>query len=126
MSFAPVTPLPESTADAPPRAMQEFWASFRPNHGAVAGIAVIAAIVLLAALADLIAPHSPVLNDNTAFLKPPFWQDGGSFTYLLGTAAIGPDMLSPLLYGARLSLLIGAAVVARSGLVGTGPGLRAG
>src|SRR5713226_7521776 len=70
-------------------AVREFWASFRANHGAVAGVAVIATVVLLAAFADLIAPHSPVLNDNTAFLKPPFWQDGGALTYLLGTDAIG-------------------------------------
>ncbi len=107
-------------------AVQEFWASFRANHGAVAGVAVIATIVLLAALADLIAPHSPVLNDNAAFLKPPFWQDGGSFTYLLGTDAIGRDMLSRLIYGARLSLLIGVAVVALSVIVGTVLGLVAG
>jgi len=87
---------------------------------------VIATIVLLAAFADLIAPHSPVLNDNAAFLKPPFWQDGGSFTYVLGTDAIGRDMLSRLIYGARLSLLIGVAVVALSVIVGTVLGLIAG
>src|SRR5262249_11991274 len=114
------------SADAPPHAVKEFWASFRVNHGAVAGVAVIAAIVLLAAFADLIAPHSPVLNDNAAFLKPPFWQDGGSLTYLLGTDAIGRDMLSRLIYGARLSLLIGVAVVALSVMVGTVLGLVAG
>jgi dipeptide transport system permease protein len=87
---------------------------------------VIATIVLLAAFADLIAPHSPVLNDNAAFLKPPFWQDGGSFTYLLGTDAIGRDMLSRLIYGARVSLLIGVAVVALSVMAGTVLGLVAG
>src|SRR5262249_18218548 len=73
-----------------------------------------------------IAPHSPVLNDNAAFLKPPFWQDGGSLTYPLGTDAIGRDMLSRLIYGARLSLVIGVAVVALSVMAGTALGLIAG
>src|SRR5258708_1022306 len=118
--------LPVPSTGVPPNAVQEFWASFCSHHGAVAGCAVIATVVLLAAFADLIAPHSPVLNDNAAFLKPPFWQDGGSFTYLLGTDAIGRDMLSRLIYGARLSLLIGVAVVALSVIVGTGLGLVAG
>src|SRR5260370_7311408 len=111
-------PLPAPSAAAPPPsppplarggrvgALQEFWASFRANHGAVAGVTVIAAIVLLAAFADLIAPHSPVLNDNAAFLKPPFWQDGGSVTSLPRTNAIGPAMLSPLIYGPPPSPLL--------------------
>ena len=60
------------------------------------------------------------------FLKPPFWQEGGSLAYPLGTDAIGRDMLSRLIHGARLSLLIGIAVVAVSVIVGTILGLIAG
>ncbi len=60
------------------------------------------------------------------FLKPSAWQIGGSWTYPLGTDAIGRDILSRLMYGARLSLVIGLAVVALSVVVGTVLGLLAG
>jgi dipeptide transport system permease protein len=74
----------------------------------------------------VIAPHSPILTNNTVFLKPPFWQTGGSLTYPLGTDAIGRDILSRLIHGVRLSLLIGIAVVALSVAAGTLLGLVAG
>jgi dipeptide transport system permease protein len=106
--------------------LREFWLSFSANAGAVAGLVVIVTLVLLAAFADFIAPHSPVLNDDAAFLKPPVWQDGGSLTYPLGTDPIGRDMLSRLIHGTRLSLLIGVAVVAISVVTGTVLGLLAG
>jgi dipeptide transport system permease protein len=111
---------------APPHPLREFWSSFSANHGAVAGLAVIIVLFVLAALADIVAPHSPILTDNRVFLKPPFWQAGGSIAYPLGTDAIGRDMLSRLIHGARLSLMIGIAVVAVSVLVGTILGLIAG
>jgi len=87
---------------------------------------VIVALVVLAVFADLIAPNSPVLTNNQVFLKAPFWQEGGSLAYPLGTDAIGRDILSRLIHGARLSLLIGLAVVALSIAVGTVLGLVAG
>ncbi|MGJ4930075.1 ABC transporter permease subunit [Bradyrhizobium sp. HKCCYLS2038] len=111
---------------APPSPLVEFWLDFKKNAGAVAGLAVIAVLVILALSADVVAPHSPVLTDNTAFLRPPFWQQGGSLTYPLGTDAIGRDILSRLIHGARLSLLIGIAVVALSVVTGTILGLVAG
>jgi dipeptide transport system permease protein len=106
--------------------LAEFWSQFTANAGAVAGLFVIVALVMLAMFADLIAPHSPVLTNNQAFLKPPFWQEGGSLTYPLGTDAIGRDILSRLIHGTRLSLLIGIAVVALSVAAGTILGLVAG
>ncbi len=111
---------------APPHPLREFWSSFSANHGAVAGLAVIIVLFMLAALADVVAPHSPILTDNRVFLKPPFWQAGGSLAYPLGTDAIGRDMLSRLIHGARLSLLIGIAVVTVSVIAGTILGLIAG
>ncbi|WP_315776002.1 MULTISPECIES: ABC transporter permease subunit [unclassified Bradyrhizobium] len=113
-------------ADAPPSPLLEFWQDFRKNAGAVAGLVVIAVLILLALSADVVAPHSPVLTDNAAFLKPPFWQQGGSLSYPLGTDAIGRDILSRLIHGARLSLLIGIAVVTLSVISGTILGLIAG
>jgi dipeptide transport system permease protein len=123
--LVPSTADPAS-AGAPPRPLREFWSSFSASAGAVAGLAVIVTLVLVAALADVIAPHSPVLNDDAAFLQPPVWQAGGSFTYPLGTDPIGRDMLSRLIHGTRLSLLIGVAVVTISVIAGTVLGLLAG
>src|SRR6202035_5839846 len=65
------------------------------------------------------------LTNDAAFLMPPFGQAGGSSTYPLGTDAIGRDILSRLIYGARLSLLIGIVVVTIAVVVGTTLGLVA-
>src|SRR6476661_4293251 len=117
------TPVVVASASEPPHPLAEFWSHFKANFGAVAGLVVIVVLVLLALFADFVAPHSPVLTNNAVFLKPPFWQQGGSIAYPLGTDAIGRDILSRLIYGARLSLLIGIAVVTLSVIVGTILGL---
>lgn len=123
---APVAARPEAPTKAPPGPLREFWHYFSENTGAVAGLVVIIVVVLLAIFAPLIAPHSPILTNNQAFLKPPVWQTGGSWVYPLGTDAIGRDMLSRLIWGARLSLLIGISVVAMTIVAGTTLGLVAG
>ena len=113
-------------APAPPGPMREFWSYFSANHGAVLGLVVVIVVLSMAAFANFLAPYPPDLTHNDAFLRPPFWQAGGSTAYLLGTDAIGRDILSRLIYGARLSLLIGIAVVALSIVVGITLGLIAG
>ncbi len=111
---------------APAQPLREFWGYFSANRGALAGLVIVIGVLLVAMFAPLLAPHAPDLTNNTAFLKPPFWQSGGSTTYPLGTDAIGRDILSRLIHGARLSLVIGIAVVALSVVVGTILGLTAG
>lgn len=113
-------------AAEPPHPLREFWNDFTANRGAVIGLVIVVAVLLMAALAPLIAPYPPDLTDSAVFLKPPAWQAGGSSAHLLGTDAIGRDILSRLIHGARLSLAIGLAVVALSVLVGTVLGLTAG
>lgn len=120
---APAVAAPSGT---PPHPAREFWSYFSANKGAVAGLVVIGLVLLCALFAPLIAPHHPDLTNNAVFLKPPFWQEGGSLSYPLGTDAIGRDILSRLLYGARLSLVIGIAVVALAIVVGVVLGLIAG
>src|SRR5579883_2946799 len=105
-------------AGAPPHPLREFWSYFSANPGAVAGLALILALILLALCAGIVAPHSPIVTHDDAFLRPPFWEEGGSLTYPLGTDSIGRDMLSRLIYGARLSLLIGVVVVILALVVG--------
>ena len=87
---------------------------------------VVVLLLLVALFAPWIAPHPPNQTNSAAFLQPPAWQAGGSWAYLLGTDAIGRDILSRLIYGARLSLSIGVAVVAISIVVGIALGLIAG
>jgi dipeptide transport system permease protein len=113
-------------AGAPPGPLREFWISFRANLGAVIGVSVVIVLLLLALFAPWIAPHPPHETNSAAFLKPPFWQEGGSAQYLLGTDAIGRDILSRLIWGARLSLSIGLGVVAISVAAGIALGLVAG
>ncbi|TXH90737.1 MAG: ABC transporter permease subunit [Rhodoferax sp.] len=111
---------------APPSPLRDFWRYFSANKGAVAGLVIVLGVMLLAALAPWIAPYDPTLTDNSVFLVPPAWQAGGSSAHLLGTDAIGRDILSRLIHGARLSLVIGVAVVAISVIAGTVLGLLAG
>jgi dipeptide transport system permease protein len=102
------------------------WSSYCANRGAVAGLGAIAFLILLAVFADLIAPHPPDATNNAAFLLPPVWQAHGSWSYPLGTDAIGRDMLSRAIHGARLSLLIGIVVVAMATVAGAALGFLAG
>ena len=91
--------------------LAEFWYYFSENKGAVAGLVVFVVLLFVALFAPLIAPHDPTLQNREALLVPPFWQDGGTVTYLLGTDPVGRDILSRLIYGARFSLFIGVVVV---------------
>ena len=106
--------------------LAEFWSYFSENRGAVIGLAFFVGIVLTAVFADFIAPHAPNEQYRNALLQPPFWQEGGSLKFPLGTDAIGRDLLSRLIYGAQYSLFIGCVVVSLSLAVGIVLGLVAG
>lgn len=123
---APGAAAQPATVAAPPHPLREFWGYFRSNKGAVAGLCVVVAVLLMALFAPWLAPYEPNLTDNRVFLQPPAWQAGGTSAHWLGTDAIGRDILSRLMHGARLSLVIGLAVVAISVVVGTVLGLLAG
>ncbi len=106
--------------------LSEFWYYFSQNKGAVIGLVVFSIIVFLAVFAPIIAPHSPSLQNRQALILPPAWMDGGSWSYPLGTDAVGRDIFSRLIFGARFSLFIGVVVVALSVSVGVFVGLIAG
>lgn len=111
---------------APPHPLREFWNNFSQNRGAVIGFILVIGLMLVALLADVIAPHSPIEQYREATLVPPMWQQGGSSLFILGTDSVGRDMLSRLMHGTRLSLLIGLVAVSLSLSIGVVLGLVAG
>lgn len=119
-----VTLAREPELHAPPSGAANLWHAFRENRGAVIGGAVASAIVLLAIFAPLVAPHVPTEQFRDAVLAPPAWA-GGTWRFPLGTDASGRDQLSRLIFGARVSLLIGFAVMAVSFGIGVVLGLAA-
>jgi dipeptide transport system permease protein len=104
---ATMTAEPQVTRN---RRAAEFWFYFSENKGAVLGLFVFFLLVIVALLAPLIAPHAPAAQYRDAVLLPPAWLEGGNSSYLLGTDAVGRDMLSRLVYGAQFSLFIGVVV----------------
>jgi dipeptide transport system permease protein len=106
--------------------LSEFWYYFSENRGAVIGLWVFVFLVVVAILAPVLAPHMPQQQYRDAILVPPYWQEGGRAAYLLGTDAVGRDLLSRLLYGARFSLFIGVIVTTLSLTVGIFFGVIAG
>jgi dipeptide transport system permease protein len=118
-----------STAAAPGtlrHQLGEFWRYFSASRGALIGLIFIVAMLLVALLAPWVAPHDPALQNREAFLVPPVWHDQGSWSYVLGTDAVGRDVLSRLIFGARYSLSISAMVVVLSMAIGIFLGLLAG
>ena len=109
-----------ASASAP---IDEVWAAFRENKGAMLGLAVVALVVGMALLADFIAPHSPIEQFRDAVKAPPVWESGGSWRYVLGTDGTGRDMFSRIIYGARVSLFIGLSVMSVSFVIGIALGL---
>ena len=118
----------------PPSAWARFldgdvWHSFRSSPMAMLAAGVALVCVFCALFAGFIAPHNPFdlatleLSDS---MLPPAWLEGGQAKYLLGTDEQGRDVLSALMYGARISILIGGASVIVSVLIGVSLGLLAG
>ena len=114
------------TVPEPLTPLQEFWHYFSRNKGAVIGMGYIVLMVVMALLADLLAPHSPNEQFRQFLLTPPVWQEGGNWQFILGTDDVGRDLLSRLMHGARLSLLVGSLVVILSLIMGVSLGLFAG
>jgi peptide/nickel transport system permease protein len=89
-------------------------------------IVILLVLALVALLADVIAPHDPEIGTLSQRFRPPAWQVGGSATHLLGTDHIGRDVLSRLIFGARISMIVGFTAVIVAGVLGTVLGILAG
>jgi dipeptide transport system permease protein len=118
---APIAPQVYATQSS----VSAFWAAFKENKGAVGGMVVLIIVALAAIFADFIAPHPPLEQFRDAVRAPPAWEDGGTRRFLLGTDGLGRDMLSRIIYGARVSLFIGLTVMCVSFVLGVLLGLVA-
>ena len=114
-----------ATVERPGR-FREFWFYFRENRGAVFGLWVFAAFLFVAIFAPVISPHDPTTQFREHLLQPPVWQAGGDWSFILGTDALGRDLLSRLLNGARYSFFVGIVVVVIAASGGITIGLLAG
>jgi peptide/nickel transport system permease protein len=114
---------PEPSVLAARRAVRRRWLT---HTGLIIGSTILVLIVAIALLAPLLAPHDPYEQDLLARTIPPFWMEGGSWEHPIGTDHLGRDYLSRLLYGARISLVIGIVTALVSGVIGTALGVTAG
>ncbi|HIE51732.1 MAG TPA: ABC transporter permease [Armatimonadetes bacterium] len=96
------------------------------NRVAVAAGSVVLGFLAVALFAPVLAPYEPAQQHPEFIRVPPFWSPAGSTRFLLGTDALGRDLLSRILYGARVSILLGVAVVSLTLMVGAGLGMLAG
>ena len=103
-----------------------FWNRILGHQGVLIGVTIVAAVILIALSAPLIAPHDPYHQDLMNRLVPPVWDARGSWEHIFGTDHLGRDYLSRLIYGARISLLIGIGAALISGVIGTFLGVAAG
>ena len=109
----------------PPTRARRWRASVR-QITTLLGAVIVGLAVLIAIFAPFLVPHDPFAQDLNLRLIPPIWMDGSQSTHLLGTDQIGRDYLSRLIYGTRISMLIGVLTVITSGLIGITLGIIGG
>jgi peptide/nickel transport system permease protein len=101
-------------------------AAFRSESFPVIPTLIILSVAFLAIFANVVAPYDPEIGVLGERFRPPAWQVGGSAQHLLGTDHLGRDVLSRLIFGARVSMTVGFAAVIVAGMLGTGLGILAG
>jgi peptide/nickel transport system permease protein len=102
------------------------WRRIARSRAAVTGLTIVSLIAFMALAARWLAPHNPRTVNVANTLKPPSWAPGGDPTHLLGTDSLGRDVLSRVIYGSRISLVVGVATVVIAGAVGVLLGLASG
>lgn len=104
----------------------DFIKQFKKNKSAVVGFFIVLVLVIFAIFAPFIATHIPIEQHLADRLLPPAWFEGGSIGHLLGTDDFGRDLFSRIVYGARISIMIGAISVSISLFFGLVMGVFAG
>ncbi|MBU0972697.1 MAG: ABC transporter permease [Proteobacteria bacterium] len=111
---------------AGPSSREIMFSRILGHRGLIIGAAVLCVITGMAILAPILTSHDPFTQDLSNRLVQPFWDEKGSTSHILGTDALGRDYLTRLIYGARVSLLIGFSTALGSGIIGTVLGLLSG
>lgn len=104
----------------------KFLKSLRSSRTGVIGLIIIVLAIITATFAPWLAQYNPTQLDTTKILIPPAWIEGGSSVHFLGTDHLGRDILSRIIYGSRISLLVGVAAVVIAGIIGVTLGLLSG
>ena len=118
-----------SVADVAPPHRREwvvFLQRLARRRTALFGVAVVLAVIVTALVAPLLSPFDPIEQDIGNRLKPPGWRDAAGARHVLGTDHLGRDLLARVIFGARPALLVGAAAVLISGVLGMAMGLISG
>jgi peptide/nickel transport system permease protein len=105
---------------------RRLWRKFTRNPIGVIGGIILLTVLVGAVCAEYFAPHEPNRQRLMARFKPPFWAEGGSMTYPLGTDNVGRDIWSRIIHGSRISLIVGVCAVGVSMLIGVTLGLISG
>jgi ABC-type dipeptide/oligopeptide/nickel transport system permease subunit len=108
------------------KSLMEAWRTLKADKFAMAGLLYLLALFCVATFAGYIAPHDPTFQTLGKRLTPGVWVPGGSTTFPLGTDHLGRDMLSRLIYGSRISIIVGLSTVAIAGTIGILLGLVSG
>lgn len=116
-------PAPDQPESFSPRG--DGWWS-RARRFPLISLSTLVLIVLVAIFADFLAPHSPYAMSLPRNLLPPFWMEGGQWAYPLGTDNLGRDILSRMIFGARISLFVAVVSLVVGGGIGTALGVVAG
>jgi peptide/nickel transport system permease protein len=118
--------LADDARPAPRTRRRRVISALLRKRAGLLGLVIVLLNVVVALSAPVLAPHDPLDQDVARRLLPPVWLAGGGHEYLLGTDQLGRDILSRIIYGSRISLLIGLLSVVLSLPIGVGLGLLAG
>jgi peptide/nickel transport system permease protein len=117
----PVVPVALANVDR-----SRAWRKLVRNPGAIAGALILLTVIVAAVAAPYVAPHDPARQSLIRRFTPPLWVQGGNPAYPLGTDQVGRDILSRIIYAARISLIVGISAVMVSLVVGVALGLLSG
>jgi peptide/nickel transport system permease protein len=100
--------------------------TFRSEGFPLIPMSILGGLLFVAVFANVLAPHDPEVGSLGERFRPPFWQQGGSEKFILGSDHLGRDVLSRLIFGARVSIVVGFTAVIFAGIIGTGLGILSG
>ena len=126
MSIGTLAPPIDVSAAPAAATSSRVWRKLARNPAALAGALILLCVIGAAVFANYVSPHEPARQSLIRRFTPPVWAQGGNAAYPLGTDQVGRDILSRIIYGARISLIVGVAAVVVSLLVGVSLGLLSG